>query len=270
MPAVHIRLPADALDLLDAQRSLAQGPVRLTRSALAAAFVRQALRLRRRADQARAAALLEKYLPVPRAVAAAWFRRLQGSIPLEELQSAAYEEALKGARRFDPGRLNPETGQPVSPAPYLRTWAERGVQALVRERQEEAQDVRPDGEEGRWERLGGEVVPDSSTSLDLTRALNSFPPAPRRIVLLLAQGAGYDAVAARVGCTTEEVRAAVVALHQHLRTQGIDHTPDEELPLAEAARRASVSPKSLGKRLRAGRLRGRKLNGEWMVFLSEL
>ena len=88
--------------------------------------------------------------------------------------------------------------------------------------------------------------------------------------LAAALGDDYDAIAQRMGCPVEEIRGVLEQLRQHLAALGIEHRPDEELPLAEAAARKGVSPKALAKRLRAGRLRGRKLGGEWLVMASEV
>lgn len=275
MPAVACDFAASTVALVDAEVAYlqARGAVSTTRSGLVAAILAEALAERRSGRAARASALLAQFIAVPRAVAAAAFRRCQGAVPIDELQSAAYEEALKAARRFRPEAVG-ATWETLgsAPAPYLRSWAERGVQALLRERQEEGQLVRPDGDDGdRWERLGGEELPDHAHALALRSALDGFSGARRRrVVGLLAHGADYDAIAARMGCPVEEVQQVLGQLHQHLQALGIEHAPDEELPLAEAAARKGVSPKALAKRLRSGRLRGRKLRGEWHVMASEV
>lgn len=268
MPGVACTFAPETVAALDEEITAlrARAPLaKITRSGLLAHWILLALEQRRMDRGASACALLERFIAIPRSVAAAYFRRTQGAIPIDELQSVAYEEALKAARRFDP-RLG------FSPAPYLRSWAERGVQALLRERQQEqAQLVHPDDEDGRWERLGGTEEPDHAGALALRHGLAGFKGARRRrIVALVARGADYDAVAEEMGVPVEEVQGVLAELRQHLQDLGIEHAPDEELPLAEAAARKGVSPKAVGKRLRAGRLRGRKLRGEWYVMASEV
>lgn len=70
-------------------------------------------------------ALVLKYAPVGRKVAAAAYRRCEGRIPLEDLQQAALLGQLKAARRWTPER--------GSFATYSRTWAYQEAQELLRQ-----------------------------------------------------------------------------------------------------------------------------------------
>lgn len=273
MPSLRVPLPPADLAALYVELELlrAQAPrARITPASVVVDLVRAHLRRRRDERSARAAALLEQFISVPRKVAADAFRRCRGAVPLDELQSAAALEALKAARKFDPRKVG-ATWEDLgaAPAPYLRFWAEKGVQALLGERQEDQRLVRPDDDE-RWERIVGTDSADHAQALALRSALASFSGPALRIVRLLAAGADYDQVAARLGLTVDEVRAAQAELRAHLQRHGIDHAPDEEVTLTEAAARTGHSVKALSKRVRAGKLRGRKLGGEWRVMLSEV
>jgi hypothetical protein len=235
-----------------------------------AVIVRQHLAERRRRRSERAAALLAQYLPVVRAAAARWFSLCKGAVPLDELQSVAYEEALKGAHRFDPTRRN-ETGQPVSPAPLLRRWADFGCQALVTAALQD-QDVRPDQDEdgSRWERLG--EADERLAQADggaLRGALAAFAgglgPAGRRVLQALLRGEDDDQAAARGRgglALVDEVRAQLAA---HLAAQGLAPRPDAELTPAEVARRFGLTAKVVYKGLASGALPGRRRDGGWLV-----
>lgn len=280
MPSLKIHMtPADLAPLdehLDSLRARCtdEGRPVITREWFARVAVRADLARRRRAHKARAAKMFAQFLPVVRAVAARWFSALKGSIPIEDLQSAAYEEGMKGALKFRPEAVG-ATWEALggAPAPYLRRWAEFGVRALVSARREEGQEMRPDQEEpGRWERLGGEqTTADPTLAPTLRAALATFgSPRERRVLRLLADGLDYDTITARTRLSAEEIRALVSRLQAHLTAAGVAHAPDEELSIAQAAHRFGVSPKSIAKRLRSGKLRGRKLDGEWLVMASEV
>lgn len=276
MPGVRVHLDPALFERVGARAAALSVPLArpLTPGAHLATLVRRALAQAQAEEGDRASRLLAQFIAVPRSVAAAYFRRTQGAVPLDELQSIAYAEALKAARRFRPEAVGATwENLGAAAAPYLRRWAELGVQGLLRERQaEEEQEIRPDQDQpGRWDRLRGEQESDPGTALDLERALQGFTgPRRRRIVQFIAAGADYDVVAAKVGCSVEEVRQVLTELRTHLRQQGIEHEEDEELTIAEAAARTGRSAKSIAKRVRSGRLRGRKLRGEWMVMASEV
>lgn len=211
--------------------------------------------------------ILAKYHGVPLAVAANAYQRCGGAVPLDELQSVACEEALKGARRYDPA-----TG--FSPAPLLRRWAEFGVRALLRARFEEVrQEVRPDQEQdggGRWERLGAsedaEERGDRREQVQrLAQLVAQLRGAERKAAQALARGEDEDGAAQRSGLPVAAVRALRSRLAAELEIQ-----EDAELTPGEAAQLAGASLKQVQSALLAGRLAGQRRGGRWVLRASEV
>lgn len=187
--------------------------------------------------------ILRQYLPVMRERAAYWFRRCQGAVDLDELQSAAYAAATAAAQRLVPG---------FSPAPFLRQAAHFACLHLVRENLAD-RTVRPDEEE--WERIGG-AAPEAAP-LDLT--------APqRRLARLLLRG-DDDAAASRLGLTLEgldEARRGLAAELGYDAAEGL-------LEPAEAAARAGLPIKTLRRAMVKGRVPVVRREGEAWVRLSD-
>lgn len=270
-------LPADVIAGVQARLQSPRG-ARTSLERLVAALIREHLAERRAARQQLAAALLDRYYPVVRATAARHFSRCRGAVPLEELLSHASEEALKGALKFDATRKNPVTGQPVSPAPYLRRWADFGCRALLRERLGDQQEVRPDQDEdgSRWERLGGtdeglEHAPERAAQRAVLLAWAEKLRGPqRRLARLLLQGLHDDEIVSRTGAALQDLDQVRGALAARLRAQDLDQAEDDLVTPVEAAQAAGLEVKVLYKALSAGRLPGCKRDGGWLLRASDV
>lgn len=275
MRALTLTLPAELLADLAAAGSAAAGlpaTARWSTGAAVADLVRRHLAELRAARRAAAAAVVQRYWPVVRAVAAREYQRCRGLVPLDELLSAAGEEAVKGAQRFDAALGH-------SPAPYLRTWAMYGARALIAQRLGEAQQlVRPDQDTdgSRWEKIGGadvdaELAPErAELRAVITRWVRAQPPARRRLARALVRGLDDDQVVAATGCALVDVDAVRAELRQLLRAHDLAPVEDELLTPAAAARTAGVPVKAVHKALAAGRLAGRKREGGWLVRAADV
>lgn len=256
MPQVQIHLSGAELRALDAQVHRAPRGA-LTRSGLVRYLVLQELR---RLAQERAAwqrQALAAYLPVVRKVAASWFARCKGAVSLEDLQDVAQLAAVEAAPRLVPG---------YSPAPFLRQAAHYACLHLVQERVQEAQEVRPDQDPGRWERLGGT---EEQGELGLRGHLEAFARSLGKregaILAGLVQGLGEDEVAAQARCTVAEVEALRSSLAAYLEGQGVEVRSDEDWSPARAAQEVRVPAKVVYKAIRSGHLPARRREGAWVL-----
>lgn len=220
------------------------------------------LDLRRAAKEREEAAtqILWQYDRVWLAQAAHAYRRCRGAVPIEELQDAAREEALKACRKVN-GR--------GSPAALIRVWASYGVKALLKERigLSNYQLIYPDTDErSRWDVLADEAPrPDvrcegGEVSVRLQELVARLPARQKRAMALLAKGQTDDEVAAAAGLCALEVRV----LREDIAVQlGIQ--PDVELDLAQAAALLGRSPASVTKMILSGRLEAQRRDGQWYL-----
>lgn len=233
------------------------------------AVLQQHLAERKAAQQALAGELLTKYWPVARAVAAKWFRRLQGAVPLAELDSAAFNEITTAAHKFD-------ASLGYSPAPYFRRWAEWGIQALLRQRNQDQALIHPDQDQEdeagtRWERLGArdETLEEAPARAEQRRAVLAFlrqQDGPHKRALgRLARGEDDDTVARATGLDLAELALLREALATALGTE-----EDEEATPADAAAAARVPLKVVYKALATGQLDGRKRDGAWVLRAADV
>ena len=211
--------------------------------------------------------LLWQFDRVWMAVAANAYRRCRGAVPIEDLQDVAREEALKACRRVN-GK--------GSPAPLIRSWANYGVIALLKERMSlsEFTLIYPDGDAGeerrsRWETLADEAAaPDSSVSLRQTeealrQVVAAMTDAQRRIARRLLQGCDDDEIVEKTrGATLEAVGEVRALLSMEL---GVVQEP--ELNLQEAAALLKKSPQTLLKMIGRGELDAQRRGGKY--FLRE-
>lgn len=260
---VHLSPSLDARLLQRLHATPLPRGARASRGGYLRALLLAALAEEERARKKAAHDILARYWEVGTACAARWFERLRGAAPLDELESAAHFEMVKGAQRFD-------ASLGYSPAPYLRTWAEFGIKAYLRARwaEERRELVRPDQDEGeggrsRWERLGGEdhalLSADErrATRAALVDWLRSLPPGERRAARQLLRGEGGSA-------------AHRAQLQAELQRAGVEHQAGAELPLREAAQRYGLTPKVLTRLAQGGQLTTRMEDGVRLVREEEV
>lgn len=235
----------------------------LTRASLVRYLVRQELA---RLAQERAAwqrQALAAYLPVVRKVAAAWFSRCKGAVELEELQAVSLLAAAEAAPRLVPG---------FSPAPFLRQAAHYACLHLVQERMAQAQEVRPDQDPGRWERLGG--VEEQGEEIGLRGHIEAFAcglgKRERLILEGLMRGLGEDEVAALARTTLPEVAALRTSLAAYLEAQGVEVRSDDDWSPAQAAARVGAPVKMVYRAIRSGLLPARRRAGAWVLRGSDV
>jgi len=266
---VCITLPAAALQALRARVAELQGRLdggaRLTEEGFLRYVLLLDLKHAAQRQEDAATKLLWQFDRVWRAVAAHAYKRCRGAVPIEDLQDAAREEALKACRKVN-GK--------GSPAALIRVWASFGVKAKLKESISQAEFtlIYPDTDErSRWDVLADEsAAPDArcgarEVSDRLQELVGDLPAWQRRALKLMERGSTDDEVAARTGQSAQ----AVVALRAEVaRRLGLQL--DEELGLSQAAELLCRSPASVVKMIQSGKLQGQRREGQWFLRTSDV
>lgn len=270
---VKVTLPpelADGLRALVAELRAGLPPwARLSEGSYLAERVRTDLANRKAARKKAALDLLWRFEGVWKSVAANWFSKLKREVPLEDLQDAAREEALKGALRFDPALG-------FSPAPLIRRYAHYGIVHFLESHwARENPLIRPDGDEdgddgSRWDRIESEEGdPDREHQRGQVRtALAAFlkgkPAKIQRAVRLMVEF-DDDAVSVRSGLSLAEIAGLRMELAAAL---GVE--VEQEISLKAAAKILKKEPKAVYALIEDGVLPARKRDGRWQIRPSEL
>lgn len=251
MPYVAVYL--DKADYLRLQAICDQVPVPavLTLASLLREIARQGIADGSKMRKDAAAALFQRYMRVPMAVAAKAFRAMRGRVPLDELQSLACHGALEACHRFDPSLG-------FSPAPFLRQWAIGAIQSALRKA----------GSDPVREHQGEEGVEQLDNAEELARLISRFgTPLERRVIRSLMRGDEIENVQKKTG--VQNIHLILVALAEYLSAHGYKVSPGKLVPAAQGAKKQGITQRALRKRLASGDLRGQRINGKWFALIDD-
>lgn len=179
-------------------------------------------------------ALILKYEPVARAVAARAFDRvkgrcarlgLEGQDLLRHLQQEALCALAEAAQRFDPTRLGQDSGKPVTFAPFARSTAKWAVHYALKGGRR--QDPWTDDLSDHLDIAEEAPELDAVDRARVGERLQALSPRLQRAAMLWAQGEDDRGVGAALGLTAEQVEG----LRGELRMRLADLAPDAPLPV---------------------------------------